>query len=862
MTGMENKLQYESIDLKQLRKENSGYLPKKPFPHQERAFKKLSKTFLFPPNEYIGGLLVLPTGAGKTFTAINWICRNVISKKMKVLWLAQSSYLLDQAGKSFLENAIEIPRMRNTLNIRVVSSNPTHSKASSIKGTDDVLIITTQTAINYFNAEPEDGKGRKTETQFKKYIKTCANTGLFVVIDEAHHAPAYGCRTLLVGIKDIIKTPYILGLTATPTHTDKKISGWLYKLFNKKIIYEAKKADLITQNILANPRYLPKQTGRDFDVDDDLRDRLVREHKDLREDIIEKLADDHVRNDFIVSDFVKNYEEYGKTIIFADRWFQCEYLKTKLNDKNFVRSIRAKNGLNNINIKAEAVYTKVDKDKHKIPDAELIINGFRNGKYDALANVRMLTEGVDVPDVKTVMLTRQTTSPILMTQMIGRALRGKKAGGGQNKTHANIVLFMDNWKGLIDVWAHPEGEDELPPVVRGYRPQELIPIHLVELLSKQIESGINFNEGPFLEYIPIGWYRTEIVIGSKDNNGGDEELPSFVEYILIYNKTKNKFKEFIANESKRIPTNWADEILDERMLAPQIHSWINKYFNIEEDDIGETLENSLMKIARHIAQNGEAPEYYPMQDREKYDLDILVKKLERKNDDEQWEELEIEFNKKGNLWIDIYGCDLFKFKTAFDAALNTYNYHKRTGKWPEIKIGIAKPKPIVTPEKMQELKKQMLKRDNNTCLCCGKKGHTAKLEMDHIKPNSMNGTTSIENLQTLCNECNQRKERDEIDFKKLESPLDKPKDELRVFEKSRYESNVCALKRIINFFYHCQAVSELNEITANRINVTLEIKLHKGNKPGWLRAHKKELIKYVQLNLGRKDITDIKIFEI
>ena len=42
------------------------------------------------------------------------------------------------------------------------------------------------------------------------------------------------------------------------------------------------------------------------------------------------------------------------------------------------------------------------------------------------------------------MITRQTTSPILFTQMIGRALRGKMAGGG-NKDYANIVLFTDKW---------------------------------------------------------------------------------------------------------------------------------------------------------------------------------------------------------------------------------------------------------------------------------------------------------------------------------------------------------------------------------------------------------------------------------
>jgi hypothetical protein len=38
-----------------------------------------------------------------------------------------------------------------------------------------------------------------------------------------------------------------------------------------------------------------------------------------------------------------------------------------------------------------------------------------------------------------------------MTQMICRALRGRKAGGADE---ANIVMFTDEWKRLID-WATP-----------------------------------------------------------------------------------------------------------------------------------------------------------------------------------------------------------------------------------------------------------------------------------------------------------------------------------------------------------------------------------------------------------------------
>ena len=187
-------------------------------------------------------------------------------------------------------------------------------------------------------------------------------------MDEAHHAPAYGFRNLWKGIKDLVPNFYILGLTATPTHNDKRIGGWLFKIFDKEILFEANQNELITQKILAVPRYVEKSTGKDLAVDDALYDRLVREHKDLPENIIEMIAEDSARNDYIVNDYVKNKDHYGKTIIFADRWPQCVYIKEKLKDKG---------------INADAVFTKVHDDsnlssiKNDIYDNEKIIRDFK-----------------------------------------------------------------------------------------------------------------------------------------------------------------------------------------------------------------------------------------------------------------------------------------------------------------------------------------------------------------------------------------------------------------------------------------------------------------------------------------------------
>lgn len=849
---------YVSIDLGELRAQHINSSSKQPFQHQVEAFAALSKTFV-NGGKPGSGILVLPTGAGKTFTAVRWLSDHVIPKNIKILWLAPSFYLLDQAFSTFYDNAREISPSKRTLNIRCVSSNPSHAKASSIQLTDDVVIMTLQTAIGNLHPDAVDRFGLPIQTAFRKFVESCKETELFVVIDEAHHAPAHGCRNLLIGEKDsalglrgLLPKVHLLGLTATPTYTDETRRGWLSKIFTDKIIYEANKNTLITQKILARPNYIQIATGKEVEVDAGLYDRLTRQHKDLPEDIIERLATDKDRNNLIVNAYLSNKDVYGKTIIFADRWFQCVYIKQKLCERG---------------ISADAIYSRIDADpgstearnQRTQDDNKRILEQFKTGKdehgnnspLDVLINVRMLTEGADVPSVQTVFITRQTTSSILITQMMGRALRGEKAGGS---SEANIVLFFDDWKRWID-WANPfDGgakDGELPN--KGPGPYEYISISLVEEVTKMIECP-DYSVSPSSHLLPVGWYKTEIVYADPDCK--QEFMEGFTEFTLVYEHTKPKLDAFIAFISNsNLLDEWSKEYLDDEWMQSQAGEWVDRWFDRKEDDFGERLNSDLVKIVRHVAQNQSVPPYHSFEERELYDLNKIAAKLVHLSIPAMREHLSLEFSKPGMLWKTFYKS-FNRFETAVIAAIRGYgsegDSHQSSNRTVETTGGAV-------PE---WLKEQVKRRDGYTCLCCGANGKGVRLQIDHIVPRMFGGENTLENLQTLCSVCNGTNcvGINEINFRVNETQLIRPKP-INLSLPIRDGDVIRSLTRIVNFFYHCKAVCQMNihERRNGRHYLIWEICLYAGNNPEWLLHHKAELLHFVQNQLEYSHVQDINV---
>ena len=126
----------------------------------------------------------------------------------------------------------------------------------------------------------------------------------------------------------------------------------------------------------------------------------------------------------------------------------------------------------------------------------------------------MLLEGVDLPDARTAMLARPTRSHVLMRQMVGRVLRGPRAGGEET---AHIVALQDNWVDGIDVLlpipippSGPPGEtaDGLRlPSVRDETGGGSVP---EDLLERVRQAYAELNAGPTMttgEATLVGYYQ-------------------------------------------------------------------------------------------------------------------------------------------------------------------------------------------------------------------------------------------------------------------------------------------------------------------------------------------------------------------
>jgi superfamily II DNA or RNA helicase len=253
------------------------------FKHQRVAAKQI-KHYLSTPNKRV--VLHMPTGSGKTRTAMNVICDHLRETEPSlVIWLAHSQELCEQASEEFI-------------------------KAWSILGNRDLSVYRYWGNHDINVDEISDGfvvAGlSKTFEALKKQIRFITELGRktsLVIMDEAHSAIAETYSLLLDSLVIQKRTTGLIGLTATPGRTwldmdvDEQLSKFFFKQkvslsiegFNSPIDYLVKEGYLASANFISF-QYSSSEHFTESEI------KSIQKSLDIPASILTKLAEDEQRN--------------------------------------------------------------------------------------------------------------------------------------------------------------------------------------------------------------------------------------------------------------------------------------------------------------------------------------------------------------------------------------------------------------------------------------------------------------------------------------------------------------------------------------------------------------------------------------
>lgn len=292
-----------------------------------------------------------------------------------------------------------------------------------------------------------------------------------------------------------------------------------------------------------------------------------------------------------------------------------------------------------------------------------------------------------------------------------------------------------------------------------------------------MDSGININPGPFVTLLPTGWYRVEYA--AKESN--TEEIEHVQRLVMVFEHEAKGYDLLINELLTKIDGNFYDEGVQLENVSFEISELQRAYFPGTQEHFGSDLSQDIFSIARHVAQTNTSPRFFSFEERSQHDLDLVAedfisKDLSRKQEDDA---LRLEFNRQDRYWQVLY-ITYELFKSQYNGCVERLLHARRHGISPENHIILAKTSSPLDQEPSEELKQQVKERDGG-CLCCRIK-KSRKLEVDHIVPRYFGGNNILDNLQTLCSECNHLKDTSHINFRDCQTDLTMPTEIIPEFE--------------------------------------------------------------------------------
>lgn len=332
----------------------------KPYPYQKEILEKLEVERTIH-NRY-RNLLVAATGTGKTvISAFDYKNFRDNNKSCKILFVAHRKEILQQAKATF-QGVLKDNNFGELMVDGLVPSNNEYVFAS-------VQSLTNR--LKELNLSPEFYD--------------------FIIIDEVHHIAASSYRPIL----NYFKPKVLLGLTATPERMDGEN---ILEDFCNRIAAEIRLPEALNKKLLSPFQY--------FGITDSIDLSNVKWEKGRY--VASELTSIYTKNDVRVGEIINQLYKYTNDIHDVRAIGFCVTIEhaTFMAEK-----------FNLAGIKAAFLTSKNSSERERIR------NQFRNKEFNYLFVVDIFNEGVDIPEIDTVLFLRPTESLTVFLQQLGRGLR-------------------------------------------------------------------------------------------------------------------------------------------------------------------------------------------------------------------------------------------------------------------------------------------------------------------------------------------------------------------------------------------------------------------------------------------------------
>jgi DNA repair protein RadD len=380
-------------------------------PYQKRVKDEVLESVL---HEMPRQMVQMPTGSGKTATALEVAIDVLRTPNFDgiVTWIVESNDLAEQAFNTFKE----LWRIRGDAPVMAYRYFGSFVPDLSIQ----------RAGIVFAGFPKLSADLSAKDAAHRRSAKDLCRRNKLLIVDEAHSSIAETYEPVVQALVEY-GAP-LVGLTATPGRNDDVSQDELAKMFGKRLISlrddSGKEVDDAIGYLRAG-RYLAQVEFEE--LTSGASSQASRESA-----LCTELAENSERNSQIVQQIEKSIALEQPVLVFA-----CT--------KDHVFALVAL-------CRSRAIETGFIVGETPPSERNSMMDRFRAGHLKVIINHEILSTGIDLPNVRRLIITRPVGSPILYSQIVGRALRGPLNGGRETNTVVNIRDNLDNFPSASHVY--------------------------------------------------------------------------------------------------------------------------------------------------------------------------------------------------------------------------------------------------------------------------------------------------------------------------------------------------------------------------------------------------------------------------